>query len=207
MTLNCLQLYNSSQNPRINDITLDILREYYATYLYPFKFQYEIELVGSTHKNIVELKFDKENFCHLLGIESIVRYNIPSNHLTNYKGLLGWNNIENGIINFSHLKSLNKGEFKNQKSRFVFFYLIPKLLEAPKAVLYDTTIMSRSTVDCEILLYDELQRAYVHIGIKKDDVLGYFVPKTFLIEKITQNNDGLQYITSQQAISVNKLNI
>lgn len=42
MILNCQQLFQATENPKINDITLDLLREYYETYLHPYIYQYEI---------------------------------------------------------------------------------------------------------------------------------------------------------------------
>ncbi|KZM52533.1 hypothetical protein A3Q35_18200 [Aeribacillus pallidus] len=92
----------------------------------------------------------------------------------------------------------------NNKARFVFFYLIPRIIESPQAVIYDSSKL-KSRVDSEILFYDECNKAYVHIGITYDENLSYYVPRTFLIEKITEKNDGLKYIKNQQNISVRKI--
>jgi hypothetical protein len=198
----------STQNPKINIITLDLLREYYEIYLNPYIYKYEIinTVEGEINETTIELRFDKDNFCHLLGIESTLRYSVSYMELQKYKGQLGWDNIKNGAFDFKFLKTKNKRGFTDNKSRYVFFYLIPKLAEAPKGVLYDPSkVMGKSNVDCELLFFDEFERAYVHIGIKKDEVLGYYIPKTFLIEKITENNDGLKYIADQQKITVKKV--
>lgn len=208
MILNCEQLYLSTQNPKINTITLDLLREYYEIYLNPYIYKYQIAdaNLSPTFKTDIELRFDKDNFCHLLGIESTLRYSVSRSELEKYKGQYGWNNIQNQILDFKFIKSKNKRGFTDNKSRYVFFYLIPKLVECPQGVLYDPSrVMGKTKVDCELLFYDEFQRAYVHIGIKKDEALGYFIPKTFLIEKITDINDGLKYIADQQKIIVNKV--
>ena len=88
----------------------------------------------------------------------------------------------------------------------MFFYLIPKLIESPKGVLYDDAVVDGDTqIDCEILFYDNLQSAYVYIGIKKDQKLGYYIPKTFFVEKITPNKNGMKYVENQKEIIVTKL--
>lgn len=91
-----IELNNLIYKPRINDISLFLLKEYYETFLHPFIYHYHIKS-SSIEKNI-ELRFEKENFCHLLGIESIAKNAIANRLLHNYRGLNGWNNIENGMI-------------------------------------------------------------------------------------------------------------
>lgn len=84
----------------------------------------------------------------------------------------------------------------------MFFYLIPQLIDAPKGVLFDADMVSGTTrVSCELLFYDELQKAHVHVGIKYDEDLGYYIPKTFLIEK----NAGTKYIDNQTEVIVTKI--
>lgn len=206
MKLTCKQLYNSTQNPRINMISLDLLREYYETYLNPYIYKYEFVDCsnGRTQSKNIELRFNQENFCHLFGLESIVRKNVRNIH--SYKGQLGWNNIKNGLIDFKDLKIKNKRGFLDNKTRFVFFYFLPKLLEFPKAVFFDPTkLISLTKIDCEILFYDQYQEAIVHIGIKKDLELGCYFPQTFLVKKITEENDGLKFLKDQQNFNVSKV--
>lgn len=205
MILSCEQLFNSTQNPRINMITLDLLREYYETFLIPFNYKYEISNEATINdKREFELRFEQENFCHLFGLESIVSKNVRNINL--YKGQVGWDNIKKGIITFKDLKSKNQFGFNDNKARFVFFYLLPKLVESPQAVLFDPTkVLSHTKIDCEILFYDEYEKANIHIGIKKDEELGYYIPKTFLIKKINDKSDGLRFIKDQQKITVSKI--
>lgn len=66
-----LDLRELTIKPKINDITLDTLREFYEFYLLPFMYTYTIKK-DDVIRNIV-LGFDKANFCHLLGVESIAR--------------------------------------------------------------------------------------------------------------------------------------
>ncbi len=107
-----------SSHPKINSISLKILQEYYEAYLHNSIFEYQLQYTDGTYKNI-QLFFNKENFCHLLGIESIAKYKVEHKILNDYRGLRGWNNIKNNAIDFAHLKSLNKRKFKDMKARFV----------------------------------------------------------------------------------------
>lgn len=206
MILTCDELYNLTENPKINSISLNLLREYYEKYLNCSSFQYEVIDTSKDETFTIQLNFYPENFCHLFGIETILKQSINYKDLHNYKGQLGWNNIQNGTLDFKFLKEKNKKQFLNNKSRFVFFYLVPKLLEMPKGVIFDSSkVRGNSFINCKLLFFDKLQNAYVQIGIVKNESLNCYVPQTFLIEKITQFNDGLKYIGDQQKITVNKI--
>ena len=43
-------------------------------FLNPFIYQYDI--AEDEKQSSIQLRFDEENFCHLLGIESIVKYSV-----------------------------------------------------------------------------------------------------------------------------------
>lgn len=208
MILTCQQLFEVNENPKINIISLQLLQEYYETFLSPYIYRYEIidESKEEPEKKVIELRFDEENFCHLFGIESIVRRSVRN--VGFYKGRAGWDNVKNGNIKFSDLKAKNLNGFKSNKARFVFFYLVPRLVEQPMGLLFDPEKVSGDTkVDCELLFFNQFDKAFVHIGIKKDDNLGYYIPKTFLIEKITDQSEGKKYIDNQQKITVSRKEI
>jgi hypothetical protein len=98
--------------PKINDISLDVLQEYYQMFLMPFVYTYYVA-VGDEVREF-KLRFDSDKFCHLLGIESIARNHVKIKDLCNYRGANGWNKIQNGSIDFKHLKSLNKSKFQSE---------------------------------------------------------------------------------------------
>jgi hypothetical protein len=207
MVLTCQQLFNANQNPRINDLSLDLLREYYETYLHPYIFRFDIKGDEQNSSRTIELRFDQENFCHLLAIEKIVKYSVNKRDLWKYKAQAGWDNVVNGTITIDLLRQKKtKKQFDNNKNKYVFFYLIPHLIDSPKGVLYDASVVDGSTqIDCEILFYDNLQSAYVHIGIEYNEQAGYYRPRTFFVERITPNKNGMKYIENQKDITVTKL--
>lgn len=190
--------------PRINDIDLNVLQDYYGKFLNPFIYQYDIQ--DEEKHSSIQLRFDEENFCHLLGIESIVKYSVPKKEIHNYKGQDGWNFIKNTGLSIKDLKKLNKNKFKSIKAKFVYFYLMPEIIENPIAVHFNNEEIDPPTkIDCDILFYTKEENAVIHLGIKNDRKLGYYIPKTFFVEKL--GDDGVDiYIDKQKKIEVTKKN-
>ena len=198
---NCIELKNLNTNPRINDISLDLLREYYETFLYPFEYHYVIK--DDIKQYDLELRFDKENLSHLLGLESIVRKNLNREDTKLYTGINGWNNIQNLSITIDILKSINKGNFKNGKDKLIFFYLIPNLITSPKAIYFESSLVEQKTwIKSKIIFYNDYNNSIVHLGIEPNDEHTYYIPRTLLVERITPKNDGSKYIKGQQSIEL-----
>ena len=199
------ELKDLSMKPRINDISLKVLSEYYEMYLYPFIYHYHVR-VDSQEKEI-ELRFEKENFCHLLGIESTVKYAVPIKQLHNYRGQAGWNNVINEVFDIQSLKQINKKKFNNMKAKYVYFYLLPALVASPLAVKYDIKrVNPKTTIDCEILFYSQVKddTAIIHLGLEKHEQ-GHYFPKTFFMERVSQKEQDI-YIRQQEPIYVNVKN-
>ena len=51
-------------------------------FLNPFIYQYDI--AEDEKQSSIQLRFDEENFCHLLGIESIVKYSVSKKLLIGF---------------------------------------------------------------------------------------------------------------------------
>ena len=51
-------------------------------FLNPFIYQYDI--AKDEKQSSIQLRFDEENFCHLLGIESIVKYSVSKKLLIGF---------------------------------------------------------------------------------------------------------------------------
>lgn len=198
------ELRGLSIKPKINDIELNVLQDYYSKFLNPFIYQYEI--TEDEKKSFIQLRFDEENFCHLLGIESIVKYSVSKKEIHNYKGKGGWNFIQNKELSFNDLKKMNKSKFKSIKAKFVYFYLLPDIIENPVAVNFrNESVHPPTKIDCDILFYTRNENAMIHLGIIQDKTLGYYIPKTFFVEKI--GADGIDiYIDKQKEIIATKKN-
>ena len=200
-----VELRNLSVKPKINDISLKILSEYYEMFLYPFIYIYHIKTENDGKD--IELRFDLENFCHLLGVETIVKNSVSYRDLHNYKGKDGWDNVSNSIIDIPYLKSINKRKFLSVKAKYVYFYLIPELIEKPMAVKYDiNNVVPQTRIECEILFYSNVKddKAIIHLGLEKSEN-GYYIPKTFFVEKVSEKEDDI-YIKKQEEIYVEVMN-
>jgi hypothetical protein len=198
------ELCGLSIKPKINDIDLNVLQDYYRKFLNPFVYQYDI--IEGKKQSSIQLRFDEANFCHLLGIESIVKYSVPKKKICNYKGQGGWDFIQNSGLCFNDLKKINKSKFKSVKAKFVYFYLMTDIVENPVAVKFKNQNVDPPTkIDCDILFYTKDENAVIHLGIKKDEVLGYYIPKTFFVEKLGVSGID-SYIDKQKKIIAKKKN-
>lgn len=198
-----VELKELTIKPKINDISLDVLREYYEIYLHPFIYSYMVTGINESKK--IDVRFNIDNFCHLLGIESIAKRAVKYSELQNYRGTHGWNNIKKGSIDIKHLKKLNKRQFQNVKAKYVYFYLIPSLLENPLAVSYDKRKVDPPTnIDCEILFYSTYDNAVIHLGLEKKERENYYIPRTFFVEKLSKDDNKDIYINNQEQIIVVK---
>ena len=116
----------------------------------------------------------------------------------------GWDNIQNGSIDFKCLKSLNKRKFQSIKAKFVYFYLIPELIEEPMAVLFDgSKVDPPVSIQSEMLFYSTYDNAVIHLGIDVDDECIYF-PRTFFVEKLGNEKIDDIYTVNQTKIEVVK---
>ena len=77
------ELCGLSIKPKINDIDLNVLQDYYRKFLNPFIYQYDI--AEDEKQSSIQLRFDEANFCHLLGIESIVKYSVPKKKTMSFR--------------------------------------------------------------------------------------------------------------------------
>ena len=64
------ELKNLREKPRINDLSLETLRQYYEYYLNPFIYHYNITYTDGSQKNL-ELRFDQENFAICSGLNPL----------------------------------------------------------------------------------------------------------------------------------------
>lgn len=209
MALTSEQLFNLENTPKINDLSLNVLKEYYENYLLneTYEYTYEDEY-NAVHT--FRLTFKVENFCHLLGIESIVKHKIKDRELSEYRGLKGWENICNGTLTLKSLRATHlKKRFKDKKDKFIFFFLIPHLLKNPKAVSFRNVKVTGSgtRIDCEILFYSEYFAAYIHLGIKRDDEQNCYFPMSFFVEKITPSKAGDKFILNQDELKINAVTV
>lgn len=198
------ELYELTEKPNITVISLKLLQDYYETYLKPFKYTYHLG-----NGQIVELIFEEHRLCHLLGLETIAigRFGKQNTRRTKpYRGMVGYQKIKDGTHTFSTLKGLSKKMYNSVKDKFIFFYLIPHIIESPEIVI-DYIHDSSTRVQCKIMIFDRLHGVQVHLGIEIQSDGSYF-PRTFLIERLTEFTDGTRFTANQpNKIGVKKIEV
>ncbi|MCM3636361.1 PBECR4 domain-containing protein [Sporosarcina luteola] len=186
--------------PTLDQIDLVLLIDYYEAYLAPYIYEFELE-----NGDIIELKFNVDNFCHLIGIHKPAEKKFGGNSykVYNYKGSKGYRRIKNGEITKITLKNLNKSAYKAMRDKMVYFYLIHRLLETPKAVFYTRPINNVKAVD--IFFYEKNEKVFMHLGIIKHSKQNFFVPSTVIVERITEYSKGDKYINGQTPVAITKI--
>ena len=196
------ELRTLSIKPKINDIDLPILKDFYTMYLMPFIYTYTIN--NEERSQQLQLRFDNIRLCHLLGLESIATGQVKYKELSQYRGKNGWENIENGNLTFKHLKSLYQKKFRSVKAKVVYFYLIPDLLEKPLGVIFDKEKVDPPVkIESEILFYSTYENAVIHLGIDKEEDDNFYYPRSFFVEKLGKDTVD-KYTVHQTAIDVTK---
>jgi len=186
MTLDLAGLLARTRKPVIADISLRVLQELYEEYLFPYTFIFELD-----NGDTITLHFEKDNFCHLLGLEKMVEGKVLQADLKNYRGVDGWNNIKNGTIDIQHMRTrAGKANFNSTKGKMLYFLAIPHVIESSKAMV------KINKLGAELLIYGEFDNAIVHLGIsrRKETNLMTWCPRTILEEGKTPPLYGKKYI-------------
>ncbi|OUS68528.1 hypothetical protein B1748_33665 [Paenibacillus sp. MY03] len=194
MTLTLEQLVARTTKPLIADISLQVLQQLYEQYLLPYTFTYELE-----NHEPVKLHFEKDNFCHLLGLEKMVAGKIRSQDLKLYRGPEGWDNIKNGTIDRDHMRSrAGKPNFNSLKGKWIYFFAIPRILTS------DTAMIKFHKLGAELLIYGGFDNAIVHLGISRREETEFktWCPRTILEEGKTPPLYGTKHIDGQPTLRI-----
>lgn len=124
---------------------------------------YENNMVGKffvfeTDKGRFVFKFEKSNFCHLIGLH---HFN------TLYQGIYGWNLIKNKDITHLTLKNINKNMFNNlYRGRIKVLYKTNKILENCVSIRSYKKIGKRN-FNCDLFIYNDKDQTY--------DLISFFI--------------------------------
>lgn len=181
------ELYNLEEKPKINEISLEILQQYSATYLEPYEFRFILNDATST---VINLRFPQNRFPHLLGTETVAKKGRVDR--INFKGQRAYDRIKSGELTFETLKNIHKPTFKSLKDKLIYFYQIPHLVMSTE-VIFKFTKVSGSNIECELLIYTEMHGVIAHLGLEKENSGSFYIARTFIIER----NLGTKYIDAQ----------
>ncbi len=182
------ELLNLTRVPKISEISLKLLQEFYDIYICPNIYEFQLE-----NKDIIKLEFLDVNFCHLMGFQHIVPYR--QNKF--YSGENGYLGVLNGSITIKKLKSINLSKFSRNKDKILCFTYLYQLLRRCEIIRF-SNIIGHSKISCEFILYDTQYERRIHLGIEKDEKRGVYYPRTFLIER----ENGDRFIVNQEQLKI-----
>jgi hypothetical protein len=187
----------------IRQLSLKLLLEYYEQKLSPYIYQYEVP-----GKPTIELTFPKAQFCHLLAIEKIMTANKQMRRNSkNYRGILGYENIKNNIITFEIFRNKPyRGTFFRNKNKFTYFHLLPKVIENPILIDFDSSKVDPSTkISADLVFYNVVSGDYLHLAVVKTEEAGNrYRPRSWFIQSKSDPHID-KFIVDQQKITISKI--
>jgi len=187
------ELLNLTRLPKISEISLKLLQEFYDIHICPNIYVFQLE-----NKNIIKLEFLDVNLCHLMGFQHIVPYKLKKF----YSGENGYMGVLNGNITIKKLRSIDERKFSRNKDKILCFSFLYQLLRHCEIIRFNN-ITGNSKVTCEFILYDTHYERRIHLGIEKDEKREIYYPRTFIVER--DNSD--RFIINQEYMKIIKTKI
>ncbi len=187
------ELLNLTRLPKISEISLKLLQEFYDIYICPNIYVFELE-----NKEVIRLEFLDVNLCHLMGFQHIVPYKLKKF----YSGENGYMGIFNGEITIKKLRSIDERKFSRDKDKILCFSYIYQLLRQCEIIRF-SNITGHSKISCEFLLYDTHYERRIHLGIEKDEKRDVYYPRTFLVER----ENGDRFVVNQEYLKIKNTQI
>lgn len=181
-------LLNLTRVPKISEISLKLLQEFYDMHICPNKYVFHLE-----NEDIIELEFLDVNFCHLMGFQHIVPFKLNKF----YGGENGYMGVFNEEITIKKLRSIDIKKFSRNKDKLLCFSHLYKLLRNCEIVKFNNDLI-HSKISCEFLLYDTQYERRIHLGIEKDEKRGVYYPRTFLVER----DNGDRFVQNQEHLKI-----
>jgi hypothetical protein len=182
------ELLNLTRLPKISEITLKLLQEFYDIHICPNIYVFELE-----NKNSIKLEFLDVNLCHLMGLQHIVPYKLKKF----YGGENGYMGVFNEDITIRKLKDIDERKFSRDKDKILCFSFIYQLLRNCEIIKFNN-IKGNSKITCEFILYNTHYERRIHLGIEKDEVRGVYYPRTFIVER----DNGDRLVINQEKIKI-----
>ncbi len=187
------ELLNLTRLPKISEISLKLLQEFYDIYICPNIYVFQLE-----NKSVIQLEFLDVNLCHLMGLQHIVPYRSQKF----YSGENGYMGIINGDITISKLRSIDAWKFSRDKDKILCFSYLYQLLRHCEIIRFNK-VTANSKISCEFILYDTKYERRIHLGIEKDENREMYYPRSFMVER--ENSD--RFIFNQEYLKIIKTEI
>ena len=165
-------LWHQNEMPAINDISLQLYKDFYVNDLLPLRFYYVF-----TDESSLSVKFAPSKFRHLLGIQHIDRTTTDDNI---------FQMIDDGLC-FDSWKadSRVRKKFNDMKDRIALFACCYHTLLHARIFYYpDANVPTSPNVKMEYLLHQQISNMGMNLGLKT--VKGDLVPSTILPTRINK---------------------
>lgn len=188
--LSVTDLLTITTKPRQNDIDLKTILFFYEEHLCTRKFIFELD---DRDRPLVHIHFEPDQLCHLLGIHYILKGK-------KFSGQSGFNLIKDGTVTFEYLNKVNQTWFKSKRNRMLYFPFVYQLLQNPTVIQF-SAIKANTSVDIELILYNQHDNGYLHLGISKYPNSEIYFPKSFY------ERNNRHHIDGQIVINIKSINI
>lgn len=189
--------------PKVQEISLKIIQEFYSEYLTNRIYTYRLRPHKSKEEFEIQVRFFTENLPHLLGIQKVV----PSSSNTYlYQGKDGYEGILNGsitiekLINIDEQRPRSERVFPQIESRITGFYLVPKLMEECEMVKFSALrVRGNCNIKSDFMLYKRELGVKLHLGVIQEKGKTIYVPETFMVKSerardVDRLTEGQQYM-------------
>lgn len=183
-----VDLLSKNENISMSDISLYDYMQFFENVLCTKKFIYELE-----DGRKIALKFEKNNFMHLIGAQHILGKRYKASKFSENVGLRR--------MTFEHLERRNNIVFNDLTDRFLHFSNIYYILRNAQLIsfdkdVYEDTINNETEMDYKYLLFEDIGNKKVHIGIDTYNSGRHYYGKSVLVNtinnpKLTKNQEQL----------------
>lgn len=185
--LSVTDLLSLKTKPSEQDITLQVIQQFYKEHLCDRLFTFELD---DEERPVVNLRFHEKDLCHLLGIQYVVK-NLRNKY--EYTGEKGYKKLVDGSTTFDFLKTTNRAWFKSKRNRMLYLPFIYQIVQSPKVIVFSSENLN-TTLDVDIILYNQTDNTYLHLGVDRDTDSNFYYPKSFYDRKKNDHIEGRTHL-------------
>lgn len=168
------------------------LADYYKQSLCNTIYRYSLN-----HGIEIKIAFYRENFCHLIGIQHVVK----GSNRKNYLGESGFEKIELGELTTTKLIRYNKPGYNYIKSRLEHFTELGELLHNPTIhKFYEERVYPPTKIRADFVLHNDTGGYRLHLFAVKESIGTsniIYAPESFIV-KYSKDSTYNQYIAQQE---------
>lgn len=164
------------------------LLEFYESNLCNRIFRYQLN-----NKIDIDIRFYKENFCHLLGIQHVFQKD------KKYLGVSGYQKIKEKRLTINHLKKHNKLEYNKLELKLRCFEDIYSMLKSGAFIkFYQFRAKPSTTIVADFIIYQDRKEYMLHLFLRRENnTTNQYSPISFVVKSVNDRNYK-QYIEGQE---------